>query len=281
MEGIIVAIKYGIYTVEVDGTFYQTSPRGIFRKDKIKPVVGDKVLLEEEHFLITDVLTRKSYLKRPCIANIDQMLLVFSLNEPAFSFFLACKYLTFANYSGVKAKIILTKSDIGDKKDEQNIINTFAKIGIETYVVSNKTLEGIETIRDILKGKISCFVGQSGVGKSSLLNSIDENFTRDIGEYSTALGRGKHQTKEVILFPYESGYIADTPGFSSLELDIKPEDLAKFFPGFDKYAYNCYFSNCMHISESKCEVKKAVENNEIPTIIYETYLKLLEEIKNG
>ena len=150
-------------------------------------------------------------------------------------------------------------------------------MGIDVYVISSKTKYGLEEVKKLFVNKISVLVGQSGVGKSSLLNAIDEDYQRSIGEYSKALGRGKHETKETVLLPYEGGYIADTPGFSSLDLELYKEDLAIYFPCFDKLYTDCYFSNCLHISEKKCLVKEKIESGEIPQIAYECYLKLSNE----
>ena len=280
MEGRIVAIQYGIYSVDVNGVIYQTSPRGIFRKNHTKPLVGDRVILDESNFIITDLLERTSSLKRPPIANIDQIFLVFSLSEPSFSYYLALKYLTYCNFSGIKAYLVLTKSDIAEDEEISRITKDFAKLDIEVLVVSNKTLEGVDKIRDLMANKTSCLIGQTGAGKSSLLNAIDPDYNREIGEYSKALGRGKHQTKEVILLPYMNGYIADTPGFSSLELDMTPEEVASYFPGMKEESTKCYYSNCLHVSEPKCKVKEKFLSEDFPTIFYESYLKLLEEVKN-
>lgn len=280
MIGRIVAISYGVYSVNADGIIYQTSPRGVFRKNHQKLVVGDEVILDDENFIITDLLPRCSLLKRPAISNIEQIFVVFSLNEPPFSYYLALKYLTYAAYNGIKSYLVLTKSDKDDLNEGKKIQETFKKVGVDTIIVSNKTNEGIEEIKKLfLENTISCFVGQTGVGKSSLINSIDPNYSRGIGEYSKALGRGKHQTKEVVLLPYLNGYLADTPGFSSLELDISINDVAIYYPGLKEYALKCFYNNCLHISEGKCEIKKAVEEGIIPSIIYESYLKLIEEIK--
>ena len=279
MKGTIVALQYGIYSVLSEGVIYQTSPRGLFRKHSIKPVVGDEVELDEGNFIIKDIYPRKSFLKRPCIANIDQILLVFSLAEPSFSYFLALKYLSYCNYQGIKASLVLTKIDKSNKEEINKIVNDFASINIDTYLVNNKTKEGIDKIKEILESKTTCLMGQTGAGKSSLLNSVDENYNRDIGEYSKALGRGKHQTKEVILLPCLNGFLADTPGFSSLELDMKEEDVAHYFPGMEETSLKCFYPNCLHVSEPKCAVKDKFLQSNIPSIIYECYLKLLEEVK--
>ena len=278
MRGRIVSSRCGTYSIDVDGVIYNAPARGLFRNRGVKPTVGDEVEITETNFVIQQVFPRVSFLKRPPIANIDQMLIVESLKEPEFSYLLAFKYLTYANMNGIKAKIILTKSDKEeDKKLIDDIINNFKMMNIDTYVVSNKTMEGLKEVKKLFANHVTCLIGQSGVGKSSLINSIDKDFERKVGEYSYALGRGKHQTKEVILLPYEGGYIADTPGFSSLELDLYKEELAQFFPGFNELYTKCYFSNCLHITENKCLVKEQFENGTYPKIAYECYLKLSEQ----
>ena len=278
MTGRIIGLSCGIYSIINDGVIYKAPARGVFRKKNIKPVVGDIVEFDDNSFIITDVHERSSFLKRPPIANIDQMFIVTSLVEPDFSYLLAFKYLTYANMHGIDAKIILTKVDkFKDKEKLKEILHTFYSMNIDVYCINNKTREGVEEIQSLFDGHVTCFIGQTGVGKSSLANAIDPNYERNVGEYSKALGRGKHQTKEVILLPYANGLIADTPGFSSLELDLYKEDLAIYFPGFHERYTNCYFSNCLHLSETKCEIKKAMEEGKISPIAYECYKKLSEE----
>ncbi len=278
MVGKIVSLNCGNYSVNVDGVIYNAPARGKFRKTSIKPVVGDVVDLDKDDLVIKEVFPRSSYLKRPTIANIDQMLIVESMVKPEFSYLLAFKYLTYANMNNIKAKIILTKTDINENKELVNEIKkTFETMNIEVYFVSNKSKKGLEEVKKLFANHITCLIGQTGVGKSSLINSIDPDFSRAIGEYSTALGRGKHQTKEVVLLPYMDGYIADTPGFSSLDLELFKEDLAEYFPGFSELFTNCYFSNCLHITENRCAVKEAIKEGKIPQIAYECYLKLSDE----
>lgn len=278
MRGRIVSLSCGIYSINVDGVIYNAPARGLFRNRGIKPLVGDEVEIDSNNLIINTVYNRVSELKRPPIANIDQMLIIESLKEPEFSYLLAFKYLTYANMNNIKAKIILTKVD---KQDDLKLISqikeTFKAIDIEVYVVSNKTKEGLKEVKELFANHISCLIGQSGVGKSSLINAIDKDFERKVGEYSKALGRGKHQTKEVILLPYEGGYIADTPGFSSLELNLYKEELAEFYPGFSEFFTKCYYSNCLHITENKCAVKERIEQGLYPKIAYDCYLKLSEE----
>lgn len=278
MEGRIVGLNCGYYSVECDGVIYKVKARGAFRTQMMKPVVGDLVELDDEVFIINSLYPRSSYLKRPVVANLSQMLIVMSLVEPDFSYLLTFKYLTYANMNNIKVKIILTKADKYMEADKiEEIKKTFTALNYEVYVISNKTGEGLEEVKKLFNNEITCLIGQTGVGKSSLINAIDPSFARNIGEYSTALGRGKHETKEVILLPYEGGYIADTPGFSSLDLELYKEDLAQYFPGFTERYTNCYFSNCLHISEKKCVVKEAIEKGEIPSIAYDCYLKLSNE----
>lgn len=278
MEGRIVGLNCGYYSVLADGIIFKVKARGAFRNKSIKPVVGDKVELDDTYFVINTLYPRSTYLKRPVIANLSQILIVSSLVEPEFSYLLAFKYLTYANLHEVKARIILTKSDKYIDKDKiDDIKKVFNQLDIDVFVISNKTKEGLDDIRKLFRNEITCLIGQTGVGKSSLINSIDPEFNRNIGEYSEALGRGKHETKEVILLPYEGGFIADTPGFSSLDLELYKEEIAQYFPGFNTRFTECYFSNCLHISEKRCKVKEALESKEIPEIAYESYLKLSNE----
>ena len=278
MKGLIVAITCGTYAVKADGVIYNTKPRGVFRNQGVKPIVGDIVEFNPNDMVIEVIYPRESALKRPLIANISQIILVFSLKEPDFSFLLAFKYLTYANMHNIKAKLVVTKIDKNpDEALIKQIKEVFSSINIETYFISNKTKEGLEQVKALFKDEVSCIMGQTGVGKSSLINAIDSNYEREIGEYSMALGRGKHQTKEVVLLPYQGGYIADTPGFSSLELNLYKEDLAAFYPGFNSLYNKCYFANCLHLSENRCAIKEKVETGEISSLAYECYKKLSEE----
>ena len=278
MKGLIVALSCGVYSVSSEGVIYNVTARGIFRNQGVKPMVGDEVEFNPETMVMDVIYPRTSALKRPPIANISQIILVFSLKEPEFSYLLAFKYLTYANMNNIKAKLVLTKIDKDvDKALIEEIKEVFSSVGVETYFVSNKTKEGLEEVKQLFNNEISCVMGQTGVGKSSLINAIDANYEREIGEYSVALGRGKHRTKEVILLPYSGGYIADTPGFSSLDLNLFKEDLADFFPVFNNLYNKCYYSNCLHVSENKCAVKEKIEEGKISKKAYECYLKLLDE----
>ena len=278
MKGLIVALSCGVYSVSSEGIIYNVTARGVFRNQGVKPMVGDEVEFNPETMVIEVIYPRRSALKRPPIANISQIILVFSLKEPDFSYLLAFKYLTYANMHNIKANLVLTKIDKGvDEALVNEIKGVFNSVGVNTYFVSNKTKEGLDEVRGLFSDEISCVMGQTGVGKSSLINAIDANYEREIGEYSFALGRGKHRTKEVILLPYSGGYIADTPGFSSLDLNLFKEDLAVFFPSFNNLYNKCYYTNCLHVSENKCAVKEQINEGKISQKAYECYLKLLDE----
>lgn len=278
MIGRVVASQCGQYTVESTGNLFTLTPRGIFRKDNDRILVGDNVEFSSESMTIDKILTRKNHLVRPLVANIDQLVIVSSLEEPLFSFELIFKYLTFANFNNIPAKIIITKTDINKDLSRINEIKkVFSLIEIPVFFVSNKTGEGIESIKVLFKEKITALMGQSGVGKSSFINIVDPLFKREVGEYSKALGRGKHKTKEVILLPFGNGYIADTPGFSSLELNMTKQQLAENFPGFTKLHLECAYSNCLHLSEPNCAVKKSLELGKIPSIVYDCYIKMSSE----
>ncbi|HHT67605.1 MAG TPA: ribosome small subunit-dependent GTPase A [Erysipelotrichaceae bacterium] len=274
MKGLIIASTFGTYAVRVEKDIYYVKPRGLFRKKGIKPFVGDYVEIDKNDLIITNVYDRKSFLIRPPIANISQIIIVLSLVEPKFSYLLAFKYLTYANINHIKANLVISKIDKqNDSKTIEEIKEIFSSLKINTYFVSSKTKEGLDEVKKLFKNEMSCVMGQTGVGKSSLINAIDPDYQREVGEYSKALRRGKHRTREVVLLPYQGGYIADTPGFSSLDLDLTKEELAAYFPGFNNLYNKCYFTNCLHLSENRCAVKEHLEKKEISPIVYEIYKK--------
>ena len=274
MRGQIISSSCGIFKILTDKGEFEGKARGALKNKFGRLFVGDFVEFNEVDYVIENIEERKSLLKRPPISNIDQIVIILSYVKPEFSYELVFKYLTYANMNNIRASLVVTKVDLCENKaDLDDIKDTFETLGIKTYFVCNKTGDGLKGVKEIFKDKISCLIGQSGVGKSSLLNAINGTYKRNIGEYSKALGRGKHETKEVVLLPFEGGYIADTPGFSSLELDLYKEDLAQYFPGFEDYN-KCFFSNCLHVSEKKCAIIDKVDLGLIPKKAYETYLSL-------
>lgn len=279
MNGKVLSKTYGVYNVLSynDNLTYSLSLRGTLKKNK-NVIVGDEVIFDASNKTIENVLERKNHLIRPSISNLDYLIIVSSLTQPTFSFDLIFKYLTYANASGIKTILAISKIDLNENKIENEIKEVFSTYKIPTFFLSSKTKEGVEEFKEFIKGKTIAFMGQSGVGKSSLLNAIDVSFNRDEGEYSFALGRGKHQTKETILFPYNDGYIADTPGFSSLDLNLKKDEIAKFFPRFEEFYVDCEFFDCKHIKEKSCKVKEAVNSKLIHEKGYECYIKLINDV---
>ncbi len=247
---------------------------------KMSPKAGDivDVELREEKYVIVDIHERYNDLNRPPIANIDQMLIVMSTKKPEFSVNLVDQLLVMANYHGIKPIIIVSKYDLLSKDDEINIdIEDYRRSGYQV-ILSGKDYPTKE-IEDLIDNKFSVLSGQSGAGKSTLLNRINPDFQIRTQEISESLGRGKHTTRHVEFKPVKNAWIADTPGFSKIDMTIlSKEDLRDSMHEFYEYAANCRFRDCYHIKEPGCGVIAAVENNEIPKKRYENYLKFYEEI---
>lgn len=278
MEGKILSTVGGVYVVYSDGLTYNVFPKGNLRFKNKKLYIGDNVEINDS-FVITDVKERKNELIRPKSANIDQLLIVMSVKEPDLSYELIYKFLTYANMNEIPSLVALTKMDMIDDLTEINELkNDLKKIGTDLFLLSKDETSELNRLKETLNHKTTIIMGQTGVGKSSLINLIDPSYNRKVGEYSLALGRGKHKTKEVILLPYQDGFIGDTPGFSSLELDLYKEDLAQYFPGYEDLYLECYFSNCLHQNEKDCNIKKHIESGLLSLKAYQTYLKLLSEL---
>ncbi|WP_400247147.1 ribosome small subunit-dependent GTPase A [Niallia sp. JL1B1071] len=286
-KGKIIKALSGFYYVLSEGQLIQCRGRGVFRKNKVTPLVGDEVVFQAENETdgyILEVKDRKNELVRPPIANVDQAILVFSSVEPEFSTALLDRFLVLIEYNRIDPLICVTKMDLASS-DEVAKMKEFAAqyeaVGYPVILTSSETEAGIAQLLPYLKDKISVFAGQSGVGKSSLLNVIRPDLDLKTNEISSSLGRGKHTTRHVELISIGDGLVADTPGFSSLEfLDIEAEDLNYCFPEIEKVSENCKFRGCLHLSEPKCAVKEAVENNEIPAYRYEHYKDFLQEIRD-
>lgn len=277
--GIVTSFIKGKYNVECSKTNYICTVRGKMRFNNKIIKVGDKVLFSKENLIIEDILSRTNELIRPSIANIDLLFIVLSLTKPNFSLDLAFEFLTYSNINNINSILIISKIDNDNDYLEFLKIKTIMdKCGVICLPFSKYNQNYISVIKDLSENKTVCFMGQTGVGKSSLINSIEPSYKREIGEYSNALGRGKHQTKEVILLPFMGGYLADSPGFSSLKLEISPLDLAHFFPGFSKLYLNCNFSNCLHDVSCGCKVIDEVNSSNYPIEAYESYLSLLKKV---
>lgn len=286
-EGKIIKALSGFYYVLSNDRIVQCRGRGVFRKNKITPLVGDEVVFQAENDIegyIMEVKERKNELVRPPIANVDQAILVFSAVEPDFSTSLLDRFLVLIEYNRIRPLICITKMDLTDddeKKEIEHYAKEYRTAGYNVLLTSSETEEGIKELLPFIKGGISVFAGQSGVGKSSLLNVLRPDLSIKTNEISTHLGRGKHTTRHVELLPVENGLVADTPGFSSLEFtDIEPEELNDCFPEIQKLSEECKFRGCFHVSEPKCAVKKSKESGELPAYRYEHYLEFLQEIKD-
>lgn len=275
MQGIIIKIISNDYTILSEKNIYVCKARGKFRKEKITPLVGDYCVFDSEKKYITEILKRKNELVRPPVSNIDQAFIITSVKEPDFSSNLLDKLLCIIEYNNIKPIICFTKLDLLTPEETKNItevINYYKKIGYDVYLNTE-----IDKIKKLFKNKKTVFTGQSGAGKSTLLNKINPNLNLKTDEISLALGRGKHTTRHVELLDIYDGLIADTPGFSSLDfIGMTNSDIRDNFIEFNIYRDKCEYKDCMHIKETKCEIKKELGNGNIMKSRYENYLKFLK-----
>ncbi len=286
-EGKIVKALSGFYYVLSETQVIQCRSRGVFRKNKVNPLVGDEVIFQAENDLegyILEVKERKNSLVRPPVANVDQAILVFSATEPDFSTALLDRFLVLIEFNQIRPIICITKIDLlteAEKQSLEQVVQDYERAEYDVILTSSETDEGLEELIPFLNGVITVFAGQSGVGKSSLLNALRPDLELKTDQISNHLGRGKHTTRHVELIPIGDGLVADTPGFSSLEFtDIEQEDLNNCFPEIRKLSEACKFRGCLHLAEPKCAVKKGLENGEVPSFRYQHYKEFLEEIKD-
>lgn len=286
MRGRIVRGIAGTYSVDAGGReIYECRARGVFRKEGIKPLVGDcveiEVLDEENHFgSITGLLPRRSELIRPAVANVDQALVIFAVASPRPNFNLLDRFLIRMEQQKISCLICFNKQDLDREEAGERYRQIYEGCGYRTFLVSALNKDGLEELKAQLKGRTTVLAGPSGVGKSSVVNELQQRVVMETGQISAKIERGKHTTRhtELIAVGYDT-YILDTPGFSSLDLpSISREELWEYYPEFKKHAEYCKFSGCSHTKEPVCGVKAAVEEGAVERLRYENYRLFYEEL---
>lgn len=280
-EGIVTKAVNSFFTVQTDEGNRVCRARGVFRKRGIQVLVGDNVLINpigQSEGVITEVLPRTTELIRPPIANVDQSYLVCSLAQPNFQQGLLDRMLVAVMAAKLAPIIVMNKADLVSQSEIDHLIQPYQQAGYQVHVVSVKQEQGLTALWSTLPGKISVFVGASGVGKSSLVNTISPQLAQTMGEISEKLGRGKHTTRHVELFALgDKTYAADAPGFSQLDVPVMPEEVRHYFWEFSTPAEACPYRGCLHSDEQECGVKQSVQAGVISTTRYESYLSILQE----
>lgn len=284
ITGTIIKGIGGFYYVDTADGIIECKARGKFRKTIGKPVIGDKVNVAVQNDgtgYLLEIHERKNQLIRPALANIDLLIAVVSAAPPVTDPFLIDKVIAIAENKGIQPMVVINKTDI-DKGE--SLFEIYKNAGIDVLSVSASTGFGVDELKTMLKDKVSAFAGNSGVGKSSLLNRLIPDFSAQVGSISDRIGRGKHTTRHIELVPFENGYIADTPGFSSFDTEqmdlVLSEDLQYAFREFEPYIGKCKFTGCAHVKEKDCEILNAVEKGEISKSRHESYKKLYESVKD-
>ena len=288
MKGIIIENISNLYQVKSfeNDNIYESNARGKFKKEEITPVVGDRVEIsiideKEKKAVIEKIEERKVYIKRPKLANMTQIVFVVSSKDPKPDLLMLDKQLAFAEYLRIKAIIVLNKTDLDKKQEFKEIKKVYQNIGYNVIETNAKERIGIDKLKELLKGNINGFSGNSGVGKSSLINAIFNKDVTEEGEISKKNKRGKNTTTSIKLYEIDKEtFIADTPGFSTFDIsEIESKDLYLYFKEFKKYIDNCEFIGCTHIKEENCGIKEAVREGKIDSKRYERFVKIYEDLK--
>lgn len=277
MNGQIIKVISNDYSVKLDNNEkIVCKPRGVFRNRNITPLAGDFVKVNYENKIIEDILPRKNELKRPPVSNIDIAIVVVSTVNPDFGINLLDKMINIIEFNNIEPVIVITKSDLSLTDKIKEYISYFKEIGYKVFFNTE-----LDNIKEYIKNKTVILTGQTGVGKSSLLNKLDSSLNLKTDEISKALGRGKHTTRAVEFYEIGSSYLADTPGFSSLNFEgMTKEDIRDNFKEFNEYRNNCKYSDCMHIKEDDCYIKNLVEQGKINKDRYDDYLGFIKEKEN-
>ena len=286
MQGKIIKGIAGFYYVQTTEGLYECKAKGIFRKEKIKPLVGDNVEIsvtdeEKKTGNVDQILPRKNTLIRPAVANIDQVLVIFAAASPKPNLNLLDRFLVSMEKQGVPAVICFNKQDMVEEEEKQRLMHIYENSGCRVLFTCAEKDQGIGQVRELLKGKTTAVAGPSGVGKSTMVNLLAPEAQMETGEISKKIDRGKHTTRHSeILFVGEQTYICDTPGFTSLAVwDMEKEELKDYFREFDEYEGQCRFQGCTHTHEPGCRVKEALEEGKISRQRYDNYLEMYTELK--
>lgn len=285
-KGIIMKGIGGFYYVKTSNSrVIECKARGKFRKDKITPMVGDEVLIaidKEEQGYIQEILPRRNRLIRPPVSNVDQGIIVFSISNPEPNLQLLDRFLVLGEKESLSLIICINKIDLTEESKINELFHRYENTKYPIIFTSVKEDTNIEILKKYLENNITVFAGPSGVGKSSLLNQINSYYKLQTGDVSKKIGRGKHTTRHVELFPFgENGFVVDTPGFSSLSMeDIEEQELMNYFPDFTPFLGECKFKTCIHINEPKCAIKNAVDLGKIDINRYNNYVYFVNEIKS-
>ena len=284
LQGIIVQSIGGFYYVEAADTVYTCRARGVFRRQGVTPVAGDYVVITAQNDgtgVLEEVLERKNVLVRPPVANIDVLVLVASVCHPRTNTLVLDKMIAVAEKKGICPIVVINKSDLGDPAELETIYHS---TGLECFTVAATDPQSLLPLRQRLAGQTCVFAGNSGVGKSSILNAIDPTLELSTGEISEKLGRGRHTTHTATLYHLADGYLVDTPGFSSLDMEqvesINKDELADCFREFALYEGKCRFIGCAHYREPNCAIREAVQKGEIAQSRYDSYVTMYESVKD-
>ena len=288
LPGKIIRGIAGFYYVHTAGNgIYECKAKGVFRKNKEKPLVGDDVLIdvlnaEEKTGNVSEILPRKNDLIRPAVANVDQALVIFAANHPKPNFNLLDRFLLMLGQKEIPTVICFNKIDLVTEEEKEQLKKIYENTGHKIFFISAAKHQGIDVVKECLHGKTTTVAGPSGVGKSSLINLMQSDIKMETGSISEKIQRGKHTTRHSELITLdECSYILDTPGFSSLAVfDLEKEDIKWYYPEFEPLQDKCRFLGCNHIHEPACAVKDGVENGTISSVRYENYKLLFDECSN-